>query len=144
MTIRSQISDMNEAWEVLSKIQGQIPNPLGIVWTPSQLFAAIETGKCWSLEVDDRLKALAIFQDRCVAQELQLILVDPSWQRRGLARQLLREALGNIGNHEEIWLEVREANGPARHLYESLGFVQVGTRPKYYTDGSTAILYSRR
>ncbi len=31
-----------------------------------------------------------------------------------------------------LTLEVRASNGPAKMLYESMGFVQVGRRPGYY------------
>jgi ribosomal-protein-alanine N-acetyltransferase len=32
-----------------------------------------------------------------------------------------------------IWLEVRASNQAARALYASLGFVEAGVRPNYYT-----------
>ncbi|MGI6546369.1 MAG: ribosomal protein S18-alanine N-acetyltransferase [Fastidiosipilaceae bacterium] len=40
-----------------------------------------------------------------------------------------------------VQLEVRETNLAARALYRSVGFVEVGRRPRYYLDtGETAIL----
>ena len=32
------------------------------------------------------------------------------------------------------WLEVRPSNHPALNLYQSLGFKEVGRRPRYYDD----------
>ena len=36
------------------------------------------------------------------------------------------------------YLEVRESNTAARTLYESLGFVQTGYRPRYYSQPEEA------
>ena len=47
-----------------------------------------------------------------------------------------------LGTHKgvkHIFLEVAVDNAPARAMYEQLGFVQVGVRPKYY-DGIDAIV----
>ena len=40
----------------------------------------------------------------------------------------------------ELFLEVRADNPIARALYDSLGFEQIGVRPRYYRDGVDAIL----
>jgi ribosomal protein S18 acetylase RimI-like enzyme/glycosyltransferase involved in cell wall biosynthesis len=63
-------------------------------------------------------------------REILNVAVDPAYRRRGIARQLIREEVARWpGTH---FLEVRESNAPARRLYESLGFEQVGERPSYY------------
>lgn len=53
---------------------------------------------------------------------------------------ITKNALGS--QRREIWIEVHENNHPARSLYEKLGFLQVGKRPRYYSDGGAGILYS--
>lgn len=40
----------------------------------------------------------------------------------------------------EIWLEVSHQNLAALKVYEKIGFHKVGHRPKYYSDGSDALL----
>jgi len=40
-----------------------------------------------------------------------------------------------------ILLEVKENNAPAIYLYEKMKFHQIGTRKKYYTDGTDALIY---
>ena len=35
---------------------------------------------------------------------------------------------------QQVWLEVRLSNTPAKMLYEKLGFLEVGRRKKYYSD----------
>jgi ribosomal-protein-alanine N-acetyltransferase len=41
---------------------------------------------------------------------------------------------------EEIYLEVRFSNVPARRFYEGLGFAEAGCRPRYYLDGEDALV----
>ena len=42
-----------------------------------------------------------------------------------------------------LFLEVRQSNVGARHLYVRLGFEVVGERPNYYSDGETALLMKK-
>lgn len=72
------------------------------------------------------------------------IAVDPLFRRRGIARLLMAEvfALSDRISAEEIYLEVRPSNQPARNFYVSLGFRDVGRRPQYYADGEDALVMS--
>ena len=72
------------------------------------------------------------------------IAVDPLFRRRGVARLLMGEVLVPFGriSAEEIYLEVRPSNLPARNFYTTLGFREVGRRPQYYSDGEDALVMS--
>lgn len=72
------------------------------------------------------------------------IAVDPAWRNRGVARLLMQEVfdLSARISAEEIYLEVRPSNVPARNFYVSLGFREVGRRPQYYADGEDALVMS--
>ncbi len=72
------------------------------------------------------------------------IAVDPSLRRTGVARLLMQEVLAFSARiaAEEIYLEVRPSNLPARNFYELLGFREVGRRKEYYGDGEDAIVMS--
>ena len=61
---------------------------------------------------------------------------------RGLGRALLGGLLEacRAWGLEKATLEVSDRNARARGLYESAGFQIVGRRPKFYNDGSDAIL----
>lgn len=66
--------------------------------------------------------------------ELEIIMVSPSVRRQGLAQALIHVWLNDIKRIpvNVCLLEVRESNLAARHLYEKLGFIQVGRRKNYY------------
>ena len=72
------------------------------------------------------------------------IAVDPACRRQGIAHLLMREVLELSGRiaAEEIYLEVRPSNVPARTFYLSIGFSEVGRRPGYYADGEDALVMS--
>ena len=59
------------------------------------------------------------------------VAVLPEYRRQGIGRLLLSEEMKN--DMAFISLEVRESNLPAIRLYESVGFVSQGVRPKFYT-----------
>ncbi len=63
-------------------------------------------------------------------------------RRRGIMRRLLHRLFQNLPN-ASVWLEVHEGNQPAIKLYASLGFVEIGRRRHYYSDGAAAILMKR-
>ena len=65
------------------------------------------------------------------------ITVAPMHQRQGWARFMLDAlVLWSRGQRAQwLWLEVRESNEPARHLYRGYGFSQVGVRKGYYPAG---------
>lgn len=62
--------------------------------------------------------------------------VDISWRSQGIGRFLLKSCLKELQIAGVKWLtlEVRQSNVVARKLYDSLGFLEVGLREKYYTD----------
>ena len=62
------------------------------------------------------------------------ITVAPSYQKKGCARMLLEALrLWVISQRLSwIWLEVRESNFRAIHIYERFGFTIVGMRKNYY------------
>lgn len=72
------------------------------------------------------------------------IAVDPLYRRQGVARLLMKEVLDFSARieAEEIYLEVRPSNLPARNFYMTLGFREVGRRPQYYADGEDALVMS--
>jgi [ribosomal protein S18]-alanine N-acetyltransferase len=73
-----------------------------------------------------------------VADELHIlkIAVTPARRGHGVATWFLNSCftMGNRQGANSVFLEVRPSNIPAVELYEKLGFMKIGRRPKYYTD----------
>ena len=74
--------------------------------------------------------------------EILQIVIDQPYQRHGLASQLLKFVVGEAQQKQiqKIELEVRASNLAAITLYEKTGFVCVGFRKKYYSNGEDAVL----
>lgn len=64
--------------------------------------------------------------------EILNLAVAQDFRRQGAGRRLMDAFLG--ARPGEVFLEVRESNGPARRFYERLGFEVVTKRLQYYTD----------
>lgn len=69
------------------------------------------------------------------------IAVLPAYRRRGIARALVQAAQAKPLSR--LTLEVRASNEAAIALYRSLGFVEDGVRPHFYSHPTEdAVLYS--
>ena len=62
------------------------------------------------------------------------IAVNPEKRRLGLGKKLVQGMVDEIIKlgMENITLEVRDSNIPARNLYAGFGFADAGRRPNYY------------
>jgi ribosomal-protein-alanine N-acetyltransferase len=74
--------------------------------------------------------------------ELQRIGVSERARRAGHASALLDEvvALGPGTGANRLLLEVRDDNAGALAFYADRGFVEIDRRPRYYRDGTTAVV----
>ncbi|MGN6426343.1 ribosomal protein S18-alanine N-acetyltransferase [uncultured Leifsonia sp.] len=75
--------------------------------------------------------------------DIQTIAVAPAARRHGLGRSLMQALIGEARKRgaREVFLEVRADNPGAQNLYRTLGFEEIGVRPKYYQpDGVDAIV----
>lgn len=77
---------------------------------------------------------------RSTADEAEIITIATSLKarRKGIGRQLMRSVIRKLeyDRKKKLFLEVDEANTPAVKLYQSLGFVRIGEREGYYSDGA--------
>ena len=75
--------------------------------------------------------------------EIHTVGVDPDYQRHGIGRAMMDRLLSAVEPDAVVFLEVRTDNEPAITLYESLGFVKIGLRRRYYR-ASGADAYTMR
>lgn len=77
--------------------------------------------------------------------DLQRIGVDPTYQRRGVARALLTAVLedAETDGADRVLLEVSAHNTVALTFYEAAGFEEIDRRRRYYRDGSDAVVMRR-
>ncbi|KAA6435279.1 ribosomal-protein-alanine N-acetyltransferase [Agrococcus sediminis] len=83
---------------------------------------------------DGRMVGYAGLRAVGVEGDVQTIAVAADARGRGIGRALLAELLAEAGRRgvRELFLEVRADNPVARGLYESVGFREIGVRPRYY------------
>ncbi len=84
-----------------------------------------------------------------IGNELHIhsLAVGEEFRRKGIGTTLVRNLIeaGIERDATSATLEVRVGNGAAKSLYESIGFVVEGIRPKYYIDNGedAAIMWLR-
>ena len=75
--------------------------------------------------------------------DIQTIAVAPRARRHGLGRAIMNALVGEARRRGalQVFLEVRADNPGAQTLYRSLGFEEIGVRPRYYQpDGVDALV----
>ena len=125
--------------KILSDTRGGLGSPH---WTPEQV--AEECRGLGFVDVDRNGEPLAfvLIRDTGSAWEITFLATALEVRRQGRMERLLAEVFSNRPQGHELWLEVHEGNESARRLYGKLGFREVGRRPRYYSDGGTAVLYN--
>jgi [ribosomal protein S18]-alanine N-acetyltransferase len=86
--------------------------------------------------------AASLFAD---VAELQRIAVTTTARRTGIASRLLArvEEEARLRYSERLLLEVREDNAAACAFYAARGFHELDRRPRYYADGTTAVVLEK-
>ena len=114
------------------------------LWTKEQWRRELEDPRRLCLGWSEAKTLLGVACGWLVADELHitLIAVDPSVRRRGHGKRLLSALLQQARQQGAIHatLEVRSNNLAALALYANGGFQSAGTRFKYYSDGSDALI----
>jgi len=69
--------------------------------------------------------------------QVMTVAVDSTYQGHGVGRRLMTALVERALDEgaTSVLLEVRVDNDPALHLYESMGFVRLGRRRRYYQPG---------
>jgi ribosomal-protein-alanine N-acetyltransferase len=111
-------------------------------WSEDLFRSEFENVRTWVLEEDSEIVAFACLRDVYDAWEISVLATHQDHQEAGCMQKLLKGLIEKFGRERHFWLEVHEKNVPAQKLYQKMGFQHDGSRGGYYTDGSSALLYS--
>lgn len=76
--------------------------------------------------------------------EIRKVGTLPVFQRQGIASALLLNLIETNSAAERLLIDAAHTNAPALAFYEHWGFVAIHRRPRYYSDGSDAIVMAKR
>ncbi|HYM34658.1 MAG TPA: GNAT family N-acetyltransferase [Steroidobacteraceae bacterium] len=142
-----QLATLRDVRGIANMSAALIEQGLPHSWTERRVLAHIRHRECTVLvaKLANQLTGFAIMEFGNTMAHLNLLAVDPRWQRRGIGRQLLEwlhESALTIGTFV-VKLELRAENGKARRFYASLGYDECGYVPRYYCNVEDAVLMSR-
>lgn len=104
-------------------------------WTQSMINNLDGRGAChYGLFIEQQLIGYCYAQNIVGEMTLLNVAIDPQFRHQGYGRKLMDNflLLCQQLKVESVWLEVRESNHNAFHLYESLGFNEIERRFNYY------------
>lgn len=132
-----------DAWS-LDQLHGELVGPGRRAWVSQDAGASGPEGER-SGERDGLISGYAITMTVGDIADLQRIGVHPARRRSGVARALLETAAAQAraDGADRMLLEVSAANTGALSFYTAGGFIEIDRRPRYYKDGSDAMVLRR-
>lgn len=135
-------SQINELLPIIEYIKKNNEINAAFNW-PSEVFVSeVWNSSGWALYLKNQPICFLFYRELSVVYEISVLVTHPEYRHNGYMKTLLKYFMQIKPAHFSIWLEVHEKNQPAISLYENLGFVRSGFRPRYYQDGAAAILYT--
>ena len=101
----------------------------------------------WLVAVDgENLAGYVGSQSVMGEADMMNLAVSPLYRRQGVGEHLVKALVQRLRENAVscLTLEVRASNDSAIHLYDKLGFVQVGRRPGYYSNPKEDALILRK
>ena len=119
-------------------------------WSEEDITSLISTegSMCYTALSDGKVIGYLIGRQISPEGEIYRLATLPMYRRRGVAYRLLDYTVKTERGRglETLFLEVREQNHPARNLYRSYGFREIGIRKNYYknpSDNAIIMLHSK-
>lgn len=117
-------------------------------WSETSVRSELSNPLSLWLVAEDGGKVVGYVGSQSVAPEADVmnLAVAPEWRSRGIGRALMTALIAQLHSRgiTALFLEVRVGNTPAQGLYRSLGFAEVGRRPKYYVNPTEDALILRK
>ncbi|MCB0387056.1 MAG: GNAT family N-acetyltransferase, partial [Bdellovibrionales bacterium] len=139
-----QVADVDTIYDLLEQVYQAPEFPLGGAWSRRLLERELDHGRGIGLFREGKLVSLVLYRDQGMIWDIIILATNPAFRRQGEMAHLLKAWLDQRPTGTEVWLEVHELNVAAHSLYKKLGFRQVGSRPAYYRDGASALLFALR
>jgi ribosomal-protein-alanine N-acetyltransferase len=104
-------------------------------WTRGIFLDCLHVGySCWVYESEAGIEAYGVMSIGAGEAHILTVVVYTFSRGKGLGKLMMQHLLEIAKSYKvhTVLLEVRPSNKVAIHLYHSLGFNEVGTRPNYY------------
>lgn len=133
-TLQIEIRKLREEdIESLSRIESE---SFSMPWSPRDFRDLLTRNYCIYLVAlaDGEVAGCCGMTNICQEGNIDNVVVAERFRNRGIAGAMLEKliAVGEEAGITAFTLEVRVSNGAAIHLYEKLGFVSEGIRPRFY------------
>ena len=131
MDAKAQLMTLGDLPAVLENERAAYFTP----WAESHFRDSLrQAHECWVLLLGAQLVGHGVLSAVAHEAELLNLCVAPRAQGKGLGATLLAHLLerARARDCDEVFLEVRDSNLPARRLYRRAGFEEIGRRREYY------------
>ena len=117
-------------------------------WSENSVASELENPlSLWLVAMDgERLAGYVGSQTVLGESDMMNVAVDGAYRRQGVGKKLIETLVVHLKDREShcLTLEVRDSNTPARNLYASLGFSEIGRRKNYYRNPREDALILRK
>lgn len=117
-------------------------------WSENSVASELENPlSLWLVAMDgERLAGYVGSQTVLGESDMMNVAVDGAYRRQGVGKMLIEALVEHLKAREShcLTLEVRASNTPARSLYASLGFSEIGRRKNYYRNPREDALILRK
>ena len=104
-------------------------------WSPRNFDDSIDSGYyCQVLIQEEAILGYGIMMMSPEEAHVLTLGIGMAWQKKGLGKKMLLHLIAHAREQhaKSIFLDVRESNHSAAHLYTQMGFKQIATRKGYY------------
>lgn len=142
LIMKHEGGEADEVWPIAS-LHSELQNPHAILYLLSREGTLLkwepEMSNGCSDEFCATLSAFSFFR-KTDQNSADLLFVSTLEKGKGAGSTFLKRVFEQLKqeNINELLLEVRPSNKRALRAYEKLGFLQINTRPSYYSNGEEA------
>ncbi len=122
-------------------LAAKVPASSGFNWPQALLAEELKVAGTLVSEKEGAVRSFLCFRSLPDYFEITVLATDPEFGRLGLQSELIKYLQELAAEQQKrILLEVHQANAHAQRLYTKQGFSEIHQRPKYYSDGGSALV----